>query len=102
MSVDSATPLDQVRVGDRGQWVDGPPHELFKRMREKCPVHWSDGITEYPAEAGYWSVTRADDIHAVSRDWETYSSERGGVTALTHAIMPLELQQAMFIGMDPP
>jgi cytochrome P450 len=38
----------------------------------------------------------------VSRDWETYSSERGGVTALTNAIMPLELIQAMFIGMDPP
>jgi cytochrome P450 len=38
----------------------------------------------------------------VSRDWETYSSEIGGVTGLTHAILPLELQQAMFIGMDPP
>jgi cholest-4-en-3-one 26-monooxygenase len=37
----------------------------------------------------------------VSLDWETYSSERGGVTGLTHAI-PLELAQAMFIGMDPP
>jgi cytochrome P450 len=47
-------------------------------------------------------VTKADDIHAVSRDWATYSSERGGVTALTNAIMPLELIRAMFIGMDPP
>jgi len=56
MSVDSRTSLDQVRVGDRGQWADGPPHELFKRMREERPVHWSDGITEYPAEAGYWSA----------------------------------------------
>jgi cytochrome P450 len=41
-------------------------------------------------------------VHAVSRDWETYSSETGGVTALTTAIFPLELIQAMFIGMDPP
>jgi cholest-4-en-3-one 26-monooxygenase len=38
----------------------------------------------------------------VSRDWETYSSERGGITALTNAIIPLPLIQAMFIGMDPP
>ena len=41
-------------------------------------------------------------MHEVSRDWETYSSELGGITALKNAILPLELQQAMFIGMDPP
>jgi cytochrome P450 len=82
--------------------MDGPPHELFGRLRGECPVHWTPRITEYPEEAGFWSVTRADHVHEVSRDWETYSSERGGVTALTNAIMPLELIQAMFIGMDPP
>ncbi len=37
----------------------------------------------------------------MSRDWRTYSSERGGITAIT-AIFPLELMRAMFIGMDPP
>jgi cholest-4-en-3-one 26-monooxygenase len=65
-------------------------------------VHWTERISEYPEEAGYWSVTTADDVHEVSHDWETYSSERGGITALTNAVMPLELIQAMFIGMDPP
>src|SRR5213075_2289144 len=59
-------------------------------------------ITEYPTEEGYWSVTKAEDIHEVSRDWQTYSSEVGGITLLRHSIMPLELIQAMFIGMDPP
>ncbi len=29
----------------------------------KCPVHWTSRITEYPEEAGYWSVTTADDVH---------------------------------------
>ncbi len=103
MSADPApVDLNQVLVADREQWLDGPPHELFGRLRSECPVHWSARISEYPEEAGFWSVARADDIHAVSRDWETYSSERGGITALTNAIMPLELIQAMFIGMDPP
>ena len=46
-------------------------------------------------------MTTADDIHAVSRDWSTYSSETGGVTAVSE-VFPLELTQAMFIGMDPP
>jgi cytochrome P450 len=101
MSVD-ATPLEGLLITEREVWQDGPPHELFKRMRHECPVHWTERITEYPEEAGYWSVTRADDVYTVSRDWETYSSELGGITALTDAIMPLELIQAMFIGMDPP
>jgi cholest-4-en-3-one 26-monooxygenase len=43
----------------------------------------------------------ADHVRDVSLDWETYSSERGGVTGLTHAI-PLELATAMFIAQDPP
>ncbi|MCW3006865.1 MAG: Cytochrome [Solirubrobacterales bacterium] len=94
--------LQVTDVIDRAQWPDGPPHELFAELRSGCPVHWSSSIPEYPGEAGFWSITTADDVHAVSRDWETFSSEVGGITALTNAIMPLELIQAMFIGMDPP
>jgi cytochrome P450 len=93
--------LGHVLVGDREMWLDGPPHELFKRLRGECPVHWSAGITEFPREAGYWSVTMAEDIHTVSRDFRTYSSETGGVTA-ANIVFPLELTRAMFIGMDPP
>jgi cytochrome P450 len=93
-------PLDAIHVSDSEHWTDGPPHEIFRRLRSECPVHWSE-INEYPEEEGFWSVTRAEDVHAVSRDWETFSSQIGGVTGLTHAI-PLELMQAMFIAMDPP
>jgi cytochrome P450 len=102
MATADTTPIEEVLVTERPLWQDGPPHELFKRMRAECPVHWTPKISEYPKEAGFWSVTTADDVHAVSRDWETYSSETGGVTALTESIMPLQLIQAMFIGMDPP
>jgi cytochrome P450 len=97
----STTPLETLRVADREHWLDGPPHELFSDLRSKCPVHWSAGIAEFPDEAGFWSVTTADDVHAVSRDWETYSSANG-ITAVRDSIIPLELVQAMFIGMDPP
>ena len=96
------TPLEKVRVGDRTNFHDGPPLELFRRLRSECPVHWTDGISEYPEEDGFWSVTTADDVYEVSRDWQTYSSYLGGITALKNAILPLELQQSMFIGMDPP
>jgi cholest-4-en-3-one 26-monooxygenase len=81
--------------------MEGPPHELFRQMRSECPVHWSPGISEFPEEAGFWSVTRPEDIHTVSRDFKTYSSEIGGVTA-ANVGFPVEYSRAMFIGMDPP
>jgi cytochrome P450 len=92
--------IRSVEVSDEELWRDGPPHEVFKRLRGECPVHWTEQIQEFPDEAGFWSVTTADDVHAVSRDWETYSSELGGITAA--GVLPLELNRAMFIGMDPP
>jgi cytochrome P450 len=95
------TDIEDVLVTERELWPDGPPHELFKRLRNECPVHWTSRITEFPEESGFWSVTNADDVHAVSRDWQTYSSERGGVTAAAGGF-PIELARSMFIGMDPP
>lgn len=93
--------LEEVLVVEREHWEAGVPDELFARMRNECPVHWTPRITEFPEESGFWSVTTADDIHAVSRDWRTYSSELGGVT-LANIGLPIELSRAMFIGMDPP
>jgi cytochrome P450 len=98
---DVSSDLSQALVTERELWKEGPPHELFRRLRGECPVHWTSEITEFPGESGYWSVTTADDVHEVSRDWETYSSERGGVTAAS-GVFPIELARAMFIGMDPP
>jgi cholest-4-en-3-one 26-monooxygenase len=92
--------LEQVRVGDLELWHAGPPHEVFRRLREGCPVHWTDQISGFPSEAGFWSVTRPDDIQTVSRDWRTYSSELGGITST--GVFPLKLIRSMFIGMDPP
>jgi cholest-4-en-3-one 26-monooxygenase len=93
--------VQRVDVIERELWVDGPPHELFRELRAQCPVHWSEKIPDFPEEEGFWSVTRADDIHTVSRDFRTYSSEVGGITAATN-VLPLDLSRAMFIGMDPP
>jgi cholest-4-en-3-one 26-monooxygenase len=93
--------LESVEVTERELWLDGPPHEMFKQMRHGCPIHWTERFEEFPEEAGFWSVTTADDIYTVSRDWRTYSSERGGVLAAA-AGFPIELARAMFIGMDPP
>jgi cytochrome P450 len=93
--------LENVLLTESEVWEHGVPNELFARMRRECPVHWTSGITEFPEEAGYWSITTAEDVHAVSRDWQTYSSELGGIV-LANIGLPIELSRAMFIGMDPP
>jgi cytochrome P450 len=93
--------IESVELTDRELWLDGPPHEAFKQMRGGCPIHWTGSFELFPEEPGFWSVTTAEDVRAVSRDWQTYSSERGGITLATTGF-PIELSRAMFIGMDPP
>ena len=100
MGVEETTNLEDLRVAEDDLWTEGPPHETFKRLRSECPVHWSSGLTNFPDDAGFWSVTKAEDVHTVSRDWETYSSASN--ILLVDTAVPVELIQGMFIGMDPP
>src|SRR5690349_342424 len=93
--------IKSVELTPRELWQDGPPYDLFKQLRHQCPIHWTEKFEELPEEPGFWSVTTADDIHAVSRDYKTYSSELGGVVVASVGF-PIELARAMFIGMDPP
>jgi hypothetical protein len=57
MSSADVPTLEDLRVADGMLWTEGPPHETFKRLRDKCPVHWSSGISQSPQDAGFWSVT---------------------------------------------
>jgi cytochrome P450 len=101
MAPSTSSDIKDVLLTEREVWDEGVPHELLARMRSECPVHWTSAITEFPEEAGFWSVTLGEDVHTVSRDFRTYSSEVGGVTAANIGF-PIELSRAMFIGMDPP
>jgi cytochrome P450 len=93
--------ITDVELTERELWLHGPPLEAFKEMRSQCPVHWTESFEDFPDEPGFWSVTTAEDVHTVSRDFRTYSSELGGVIVAA-AGFPIELARAMFIGMDPP
>jgi cholest-4-en-3-one 26-monooxygenase len=93
-------PVEQIDLGDMTLWEDGFPHEVFSRIRREDPVHWSPMAT-WEGEPGFWSITLADDIHEISRRWEDFSSQEGGIVVTDHGT-PIELQTAMFIAMDPP
>jgi cytochrome P450 len=79
-------------------YADGPPHELFARMRAEAPVHWS----AQPDGDGFWSLTKAEDIAAVSKDTATYSSNRNGVFVREDVPLPVDVVRAVILGKDPP
>jgi len=61
-------------LADPDTFVDGPPHELFARLRRDEPVWWHPR-TDAP---GFWVVTSHALVSEVERDQATYSSEAGG------------------------
>ncbi len=96
-----STALATVDLGDHAHWRGGPPYELFAQIRAEDPVHWSPN-ERYPDEDGFWSLTRADDVHAATRDFTTFSSERRGIFLVDDVGMPLDVQRLQMISMDPP
>jgi cytochrome P450 len=55
------------------------PFDAYDRFRREAPVAW---VTEGPHNghhgAGFWSLTRWQDVVDVHKDWRTFSSELGG------------------------
>jgi cytochrome P450 len=93
--------LDTVDLADPAVWDDGPPYELFARMQHEAPAHFSPQ-RNLPGEGGFWSITRFDDVRAVSRDHRTFSSERRGIFHMDDVGVPLDMQRLQLISMDPP
>jgi cytochrome P450 len=67
---------DQIDLVNPDSYVDQVPFEWFDRLRREEPVSWHP---EPAGNAGFWAVTRYDDLTAVHMDWQTYSSEIGAV-----------------------
>jgi cytochrome P450 len=99
MSISAAdVRLEDIDLMDEDLFADGPPHALFARMRAQAPV-----LKSTTAEGGdFWSVTKAADIAAVSKDPETFSSGRRGVFIREGMPMPTDVLNQVILGMDPP
>ena len=92
---------DTIDLGDHRLWVDDPPYELFAKLRREAPAHFSPN-RRYPDEGGFWSLTRAPDVRAATRDFATFSSEKRGIFLCDDVGAPLDLQRLQMISMDPP
>jgi cytochrome P450 len=64
------------------------PHAMFKELRRRCPVAYSDAM------GGFWAVTKYADIVRVLTDWETFTTTIQNVVprvATTQRRPPLHL-----------
>ena len=79
-------------------YVNGIPHAQFAWLREHAPVYWH----AHPDGGGYWVLSKHADIVAVSRDFKTFSAQRGFVMVddMPEDILPMVQNQ--LLGMDPP
>ncbi len=53
------------------RFAAGQPHDQFRWLRDHDPVHWH----AEPDGPGFWAVTRFDEVWAVDRDFQAFSSE---------------------------
>ncbi len=62
-----------VDITDPDIYIKGVPHTTFKRLRDEAPVSW----TPEKDGRGFWSITRYDDIIAVSQNSKVFSVSKG-------------------------
>ncbi|MBR9825719.1 MAG: cytochrome P450 [Alphaproteobacteria bacterium] len=68
--------LDGFDLWDPNSWTNGHPHDFFAAMREEAPIMWQSPKRQ---GAGFWSVTRYDDIKEAELRSDVFSSERGSI-----------------------
>lgn len=91
--------VEEIDFYDVNVFADGPPFELFAWMREHAPVHRNPPSGERDE---FWSLTRYEDIVAVNKAWEDFSSARRGTFLVEEGILPKEFASLVINMMDPP
>jgi cholest-4-en-3-one 26-monooxygenase len=82
------------------------PHEEFAALRRAAPVRWNPQPSDMGFnDDGFWAVTRHQDVVAISRDSDTFSSyENGAIVRFPsgNTREQVELQRVIMLNTDPP
>jgi cholest-4-en-3-one 26-monooxygenase len=90
--------LESIDLMDQSWFADGPPHELFARMRAEAPIRWNERANGQ----SFWSCTKHEHVSAISRDTQTFSSYEQGIFLQPDQVMPLDLLRNVLLYKDPP
>src|SRR5207237_5845733 len=71
-----AVQLSDIDLTDMDRFQAAFPHEWFTFLRREAPVWFHPPTATEGNERGFWVVTKYEDVIAVSRDWQTFSSEK--------------------------
>ncbi len=82
---------------DSTLYASGFPHQVFTELRQTEPVMWQSFSEDFPGDhdVGFWVVSKHEDVQAVSRDPDLYSSFDGP----TLGYQP-EIAGSMLVSMD--
>ena len=94
---DAWVPPGCADLTDPDAFLDGPPHETFRRLRAEAPVAWHPEA----GASGFWCVTRWQDVRTVSLDQRTFSSWRGGIMLRDFPDDLLAAQRETITAMEP-
>jgi cytochrome P450 len=86
--------LDAIDVSDPSLYEQDAHGPFFERLRKEAPVHYCKDSAFGP----YWSVTKYDDIMAVDKDHESFSS----YPTIVIADQDPDFTVKQFIASDPP
>ena len=97
MSVAVDVSLADIDLTDLDRWVQGVPNEWFRLLRREAPLYWQ----EERDGRGFWSFTRYEDVVGATKDYQTFSSARGGTSLMD--LTPEQIAQRMsMLDADPP
>ena len=94
----TGTVTNRLDLADPATYDHGIPHDEFRRLRGEPGLVWNPSG---PWGSGFWSVTRLDDLVAVSRDPATFSSELGHIQ-IYDVDEDVRSVRASMIDLDPP
>jgi cytochrome P450 len=101
----NSIPLSEINPASAARFHDDSIWPYFERLRKEDPIHFTPKSEYGP----YWSVTRWEDIMAIDKNHEVFSSVDGIALSNLEAIAeqekvmgPRRKRSAGFITMDPP
>jgi cholest-4-en-3-one 26-monooxygenase len=90
--------IETIDIQSNDIYVDGPPFERFAWLRDNAPALRHPGMNDLDVE-WFWALTRHADVVEVSRQFQTYSSERNGVLLMERDNME---ETRLLTDIDPP
>ncbi len=85
--------MEFVDLSNSRSFARGFPHDFFTWLRLNERVWWHEPTRFTPNGVGFWVVSRYDDVVAVFKDAETFSSELGGTQIYDGKGMGYQLNQ---------